>query len=314
MSHHHLPATPETVAWGYWDAERPPMLRVASGDTVTIDTLSGEPEDLPDDEALVLPEHRAVLAGQRGPGPHLLTGPVWVEGAEPGDVLEVKVEEVSLRQDWGWNIVKPLLGTLPEDFPISRRLHIPLDRDRRTARLPWGLELPLAPFFGNFGVAPPPAYGRITSIIPREFGGNLDNRALVEGCTVYFPVFNRGALFSAGDGHAAQGDGEVCLTAIETSLRGTFRLTVRKDLKLAFPRAETAEHYIAMGLNEDLDDAARQALREMIRWITELSGLAAVDAYTLCSIAADLRVTQMVDVNKGVHCMLPKSALHVPAR
>ncbi len=184
----------------------------------------------------------------------------------------------------------------------------------RTATLPWGLTLPLDPFFGNFGVAPPPAYGRITSIIPREHGGNMDNRALTAGCTVYFPVFNRGALFSAGDGHALQGDGEVCLTAIETSLTGTFRLTVRKDLKLGFPRAETPTHLVAMGMNEDLDDAARQALRHMIAWITESTGLPAVDAYTLCSIAADLRVTQMVDLNKGVHCMLPKTALVGPRR
>ncbi|UUX96465.1 acetamidase/formamidase family protein [Aquabacterium sp. J223] len=309
-SHHHLPATAETVHWGYWDAARAPVLHIASGDTVTIDTLSGEPEDLHPDAALLLPEHRAVLAeSPRGSGPHLLTGPVHVEGAEPGDVLEVRIHDVTLRQDWGWNIIEPLLGTLPEDFPLSRRLHIPLDRTKRTASLPWGLELPLDPFFGNFGVAPPPQYGRVTSIIPREFGGNLDNKALTAGTTVYFPVFNRGALFSAGDGHAAQGDGEVCLTAIETSLTGTFEFVVRKDLQLRLPRAETATHYIAMGLNEDLDDAARQALRQMIAWITELSGLPAVDAYTLCSIAADLRVTQMVDVNKGVHCMLPKSAL-----
>lgn len=313
MTHHHLPATPETVAWGHWDASRPSMLRIASGDTVTIDTLSGELEDLPDDESLLLPEHRAVLEGsQRGAGPHLLTGPIWVEGAEPGDVLEVRVLDVQLRQDWGWNIIKPLLGTLPEDFPMHRRLHIPIDRAARTATLPWGLTLPLDPFFGNFGVAPPAAYGRITSVIPREHGGNMDNRALTQGSTVYFPVFNPGALFSAGDGHAVQGDGEVCLTALETSLTGTFQLIVRKDLQLAFPRAETPTHYVAMGMNEDLDDAARQALREMIRWITELSGLPAVDAYTLCSLAADLRVTQMVDINKGVHCMLPKSALPLP--
>lgn len=315
MTHHYLPATAETVHWGYWDARRAPVLQVASGDTVTIDTLSGEPEDLHADPRMLLPEHRAVLEGtHRGSGPHLLTGPIRVEGAEPGDVLEVRIHDVVLRQDWGWNIIEPLLGTLPEDFPLHRRLHIPIDRERRTAHLPWGLDLPLDPFFGNFGVAPPAHYGRITSIIPREHGGNLDNKALVKGSTVYFPVFNPGALFSAGDGHAAQGDGEVCLTAIETSLSGTFEFVVRKDLRATMPRAETATHYIAMGLNEDLDDAARQALRQMIAWITELSGLPAVDAYTLCSIAADLRVTQMVDVNKGVHCMLPKSALPLPAR
>jgi len=309
MAHHHLPSTPETVAWGYWDAARKPVLHIASGDTVTLDSLSGEPDDLPSHMAL-LPEHREVLAKTpRGSGPHLLTGPIHIEGAEPGDVLEVRILDVTLRQDWGWNIIEPLLGTLPDDFPISRRLHIPLDRVKRTALLPWGTELPLDPFFGNFGVAPPPHYGRITSIIPREFGGNMDNRALTKGATVYFPVFNRGALFSAGDGHALQGDGEVCLTAIETSMTGTFEFIVRKDLKAAFPRAETATHYIAMGMNEDLDDAAKQALRHMIAWIVELTGLPAIDAYTLCSIAADLRITQMVDINKGVHSMLPKTAL-----
>ena len=310
--HHHLPSTPETVAWGYWDAKRAPVLHIASGDTVTLDSLSGEPDDLPSHMAL-LPEHREVLAKTpRGSGPHLLTGPIHIEGAEPGDVLEVRILDVTLRQDWGWNIIEPLLGTLPDDFPISRRLHIPLDRVKNTALLPWGTELPLDPFFGNFGVAPPAHYGRITSIIPREFGGNMDNRSLTKGATVYFPVFNRGALFSAGDGHALQGDGEVCLTAIETSMTGTFEFIVRKDLKVAFPRAETATHYIAMGMNEDLDDAAKQALRHMIAWIVELTDLPAVDAYTLCSIAADLRITQMVDINKGVHCMLPKSALKRP--
>jgi acetamidase/formamidase len=310
MTHHHLPATPETVHWGFWDAALEPQLRIASGDTVTIDSLSGEPKDLPPDKSLLLPEHETVLAGaQRGSGPHLLTGPVWVEGAEPGDVLEVVIQDVQLRQDWGWNLIEPLLGTLPEDFPRQRRLHIPLDRERKLAKLPWGTELPLAPFFGNFGVAPPANYGRITSIIPREHGGNMDNKTLTAGTTVYFPVFNPGALFSAGDGHAAQGDGEVCLTAIETSLTGTFQLSVRKDLTLTFPRAESATHYITMGMHEDLDDAARQALREMIKLITSHSTLSAEDAYSLCSMAADLHVTQMVDVNKGVHCLLPKTVL-----
>lgn len=306
---HYLPASPATVHWGYWDAALAPVLRIASGDTVTIDTLSGEPGDLPDDSLLV-PEHRAVLAGtQRGAGPHLLTGPVWVEGAEPGDVLEVQILDIQLRQSWGWNLIAPHKGTLPEDFPHQRRLHIPLDREAMVARLPWGSVVPLAPFFGNFGVAPPASCGRITSIIPREHGGNMDNKALVQGCTVYFPVFNPGALFSAGDGHAAQGDGEVCLTAIETSLTGTFRLTVRKDMALDFPRATTGTHLISMGMNEDLDAAACQALRNMIAWVAELTGISREDAYTLCSIAGDLHVTQMVDINKGVHCMLPKSVL-----
>ena len=246
---------------------------------------------------------------RRGPGPHFLTGPVWVEGAEPGDALEVRIREVMLRDDWGWNLILPLRGTLPEDFPEARRMHLPIDRRTLTARLPWGKEVPLRPFFGNFGVAPPARYGAIDSLVPREHGGNMDNKELVAGITVYFPVWNRGALFSAGDGHAAQGDGEVCLTAIETGLTGVFELIVRKDLRIGFPRAESPTHYISMGMHEDLDDAAKQALRHMIDWITELTPLTRADAYSLCSIAADLRVTQVVDGNKGIHCMLPKPML-----
>jgi acetamidase/formamidase len=175
--------------------------------------------------------------------------------------------------------------------------------------LPWGGKLPLSPFFGVMGVAPPPNWGRITSVIPRAMGGNMDNKELIAGTIVYFPVFNEGALFTAGDGHAVQGDGEVCITAVETALAGRFRLTVRKDLKLTAPRAETPTHYITMGFDEDLDDAVRQALRDMIRWIGALRGLSKTDAYTLCSLAADMHVTQTVNVAKGAHCMLPKAIL-----
>jgi acetamidase/formamidase len=314
---HHLAAGPGTVHWGYWDASLAPVLRVSSGDVVTVETLSGEPEDMPGADLgyELLPAQQAVHAeGQRGPGPHFLTGPIYVEGAEPGDVLQVHFREIALAQDWGWNLQAPLLGTLPEDFPDLRRLHIPLDRHKKTACLPWGQELALAPFFGAVGVAPPPGWGRLTSVLPRAFGGNMDNKELTAGSILYLPVFNRGALLSIGDGHAVQGDGEVCLTAIETCLTGTVELTVRKDLRLALPRAETPEAWITMGFDEDLDDAAKQALREMIKLIGELAGLGPQDAYTLCSLAADLRVTQTVDVNKGIHCVLRKQDLPGPAR
>jgi acetamidase/formamidase len=280
-----------------------------------VETLSGEPEDMPTPELgfEILDAHRAVHQnGDRGPGPHFLTGPIHVHGAAPGDVLEVAFEAIELWQDWGWNLQAPLLGTLPEDFPDLRRLHIPLDRDRMVARLPWGQELPLKPFFGVVGVAPPPAWGRLTSVLPRAFGGNMDNKELTAGSILYLPVFNDGALFSVGDGHGVQGDGEVCLTAIETCMRGTVRLTVRKDLRLDLPRAQTPDAWITMGFDEDLDDAAKQALRAMIKLIGELTGLSRQDAYTLCSLAADLRVTQTVDVNKGIHCVLRKE--HFPAR
>ena len=312
VEHHTLQANPETIAWGYWDAARDPVLRINSGDQVTLHTISGEPEDLPTDHALVLPEQFEIHAHcARGPGPHFLTGPIWVNDAEPGDTLEVRIIEIQLRDKWGWNLIEPLLGALPEDFPSRRRLVLPIDRDAQIATLPWGIDIVLKPFFGNFGVAPPPHYGRITSTIPREHGGNLDNKDLISGTTTYFPIWNEGALFSAGDGHAVQGHGEVCLTAIETGMIGTFELIVRKDLELKFPRAESPTHLISMGLNEDLDDAAKQALREMIDWITGLTGLSREDAYTLCSLAGDLHVTQLVDVNKGVHCILPKALLPV---
>jgi acetamidase/formamidase len=293
----------------------PPVLTIKSGDTVTIDTLSGGPADLPDAAGgfTVLPEHRAVhAAGHPAPGPHFLTGPVAVEGAKAGDVLEVRIKDIKLRQDWGWNLQAPWLGTLPEDFPELRRIHVPLDAARGVVTMPWGQELAVRPFFGNLGVAPPPAWGRLSSKEPRAFGGNMDNKELAAGAIVYFPVFTDGALFSAGDGHALQGDGEVCVTAIETALTGTFEFILRKNMRVGRPRAETPTTWITMAFDEDLDDAAKMALRDMIALIGELTGLSPQDAYTLCSIAADLRVTQTVNGNKGIHCVIERSKL--PAR
>jgi acetamidase/formamidase len=255
-------------------------------------------------------EHRDIHAKLKPRvGSHILTGPVYVEDAEVGDVLEVHIIDVQLRQDWGWNLVRPLLGTLPEDFPTERLLHIPIDRRSRTAVLPWGKQIQLRPFFGIHTVAPRPEYGAVSSIIPREFGGNMDNKEFVPGTTIFFPIWVPGALFSVGDGHAVQGDGEVCLTALETALSGTFELVLRKDIRLRLPRAETPSHYITMGFDPDLDIAAKVALREMITLIGEVADLAPVDAYSLCSLAADLRVTQLVDGNKGIHAMLQKELL-----
>lgn len=313
--HHHLASTPGNVQWGLWDGSLPPVLRIASGDRVTIETISGEPEDMPDTASGFAPvpgQTDVFAATSRGPGPHFLTGPVHVEGAEPGDVLEVRCLDIALRADWGWNLQAPFLGTLPEDFPQLRRIHFPLDRDKMIATLPWGQQLPLKPFFGNFGVAPALEWGRLSSVQPRVFGGNMDNKELGVGSITYFPVFVPGALFSAGDGHALQGDGEVCLTAIETALTGTFEFHVRKDMKLTTPRAETPGAWITMGFDEDLDDAAKIALRDMIALIRDKSGLSAQDAYTLCSLIADMRITQLVDDNKGVHCVLEKK--HLPGR
>jgi acetamidase/formamidase len=232
-----------------------------------------------------------------------------VSGAEEGDTLEIKILRCTLRQDWGWNLIYPELGALPEEFKEERRIYIPLDRGSMTARPPWGGSLKLKPFFGVMGVAPALRRGRIPSMPPGEHGGNMDNRELGEGATLFLPVWNKGALFSVGDGHAVQGDGEVCLTAIETALSGTFEFNVRKGLPLSYPRAETPAHFITMGMDPDLDIAAKGALREMISLIHNAAGLSREDAYRLCSMAAELRVTQLVDGNKGIHVMLAKEAI-----
>ncbi len=244
MTHHHLHSSPETCHWGFFEAKLKPVLTISSGDEVTVDTVSGGPDVVPDRSKFHIPPELADIHAKNErmvPG-HILTGPIAVEGAEPGDVLEVDILDVQLRQDWGYNLIRPLAGTLPDDFHETRLLNIPLDRAKMVGRMPWGLDLPLKPFFGVMGVSPPPAWGRITSLIPRAMGGNLDNKELGAGVKLYLPVFVPGALFSCGDGHGVQGDGEVCVTAIETALQGRFRLTLRKDLRLNYPRAETLTH------------------------------------------------------------------------
>jgi acetamidase/formamidase len=310
MAHHHLAASVETVHWGWFQSTLKPVLTIDSGDRVTIQTVSGGPANLPGPDHWVPPELLRIhdKSERRLPG-HILTGPIHVRGAEPGDVLEIRIVDVSLRQDWGYTFVRPLAGALPNDFAEFEQMIVALDRERQVARLPWGTELPLRPFFGVMGVAPPAPWGSISSIQPRAHGGNLDNKELVPGATLYLPVFNTGAGFSVGDGHAVQGDGEVCVTAVETALEGTFDVIVRKDLGLTYPRAETPTHRIAMGMDPDLDDAARDALRRMIEWVTSITTLTRAQAFMLMSLAADVHVTQLVNEHKGIHVMLPKSAL-----
>lgn len=307
-THHTVACRPEHCHWGFFDAALKPVVTVASGDTVSYDCVSGGRDVLPDGSGFeILADHRAIHdALTPRLGAHILTGPVAVAGAEPGDVLQIDILSVEPRQNWGYTRIRPLAGTLPEDFPVTKLWHSRIDRQRGVATLPIGMEIELAPFFGVMGVAPPPVYGACTSIVPREFGGNMDLKELTAGTTLYLPVWAPGALFSCGDGHGVQGDGEVCITALETALAGTFRLTVRKDLHYKLPRAETPTHHIAMAFNEDLDDAAKDALRAMIDLIGEKMGLARDDAYMFASLAVDMRVTQLVDGNKGIHAMLPK--------
>ena len=310
-THHLLRPSPETIHWGFFDAALKPVLTVRSGDRVTIESLSGAREESSNAPVPLFPEHLAVLEHCKPRlGPHIMTGPVAIEGAEAGDTLEVRIEAVELRQAWGYNTVRPLKGSLPEDFPErASTITSPIDIARKESKLPWGVTVPLRPFFGVMAVAPRPSYGAVSSIEPREFGGNIDNKEFIPGTNLLLPVQAPGALFSVGDGHAVQGDGEVCLTAIETALTGTFELILHKKTGLSFPRAITPTHLIAMGMDPDLDDAAKQALREMIKWLVELKGWKAVEAYRTCSLACDLRVTQIVDGNKGVHAMFPRALL-----
>jgi acetamidase/formamidase len=302
--------TPSTVQWGYFAAEARPVLTVKPGELVTIDTIVGIPDMLEelgaaaDDPIREMKEMYAKVK-DRGPGPHFLTGPVAIEGAMPGDVLEIEIVEVRLRSPYGWMMIEPGSGALPEDFPYLRKKLIPLDRDKMLAEFAPGIRIPVRPFFGNLGLAPPT--GRLSSAPPAFNAGNLDNKWMVAGTRLMIPVQVPGGLFSVGDGHAAQGDGEVCITAIETNLTGVFRFQVRKDRKLRWPRAETPSHIITMGLHESLDEAARRATKEMIDYLTTERGLSRDDAYMLTSAAADLHVTQVVDGVKGVHAMLPKA-------
>lgn len=311
---HRLEATPSTVAYGYYWSEAKPVLRIASGDILDVDTLlTNSPTGLQkagvaDDR--IQSSLKAIVAEvtgeRRGPGGHILTGPVYVEGAEPGDVLEVKILAIDFAIDYGYNGCSGFLPQNCEPGAVSRIL--PIHAKTRTADFAPGIEIPLHPFFGSMGVAPAPELGRVSSNPPGRHAGNLDNRELGVGSTLFIPIFAPGALFEIGDGHAAQGDGEVDQTAIETSLRGRVQLTVRKDLKLTWPRAETATDYISMATDPDLTVATKTAIQEMIDFIAATMKMTRHQAYQLVSIAGNVAVTQLVDKpNVGVHVKLPKS-------
>jgi acetamidase/formamidase len=304
---YELKATPENVVIGSYWSEAKPAIRVQSGDTVVMHTISQSIGSA--SKELIGPEYDAIRSStkERGPGGHFLTGPVYVEGAEPGDVLEVRIQKIDLDIDVATNNFGPTSGFLPEDFPYRKGKVIKLDRQRKVAQFAPGIEIPLRPFFGSMGVAPPAAAGKYNSAPPWIHAGNMDNKEFVGGTILYIPVHAKGALFEVGDGHAGQGDGEVDITAMETSLTGTFQFIVRKDMHLTWPRGETPTHYIVMGTDEELVVATKTAVREMIEFLVKEKGLSRDDAYMLSSVAADFHITQLVDTRKGVHGMIPKS-------
>ena len=308
-----LKATPKTVAWGYYDAKAAPVLRVKSGDTVEIQTLiTSSPKRLEDAGVAPRQVEQSLRdindqVKDKGPGGHILTGPVYIESAEIGDVLEVRILAAKLAIPHAYNGFGPGRGYLPDDYPYAKMKTIPLDEKRMAAHFADGIEIPVHPYFGSMGVAPPESAGRFNSAPPWIMAGNLDNKDLVAGTTLYIPVHAKGALFEVGDGHAGQGDGEVDITALETSLTGIFQFIVRKDLHLKWPRAETPTHYITMGLYDDLNMCAQMAVHEMIDFLMTEKHLSHDDAYMLASIAADFHLTELVDGNKGAHMMIPKS-------
>jgi acetamidase/formamidase len=308
---HRLEATPSTVAYGYYWSEAKPVLRIASGDIIDVDTLLTSTPDRLEKAGVPAAEIQASLRAivdqvkDRGPGGHILTGPIYVEGAEPGDALEVHVLSIDLPIEYGYNGCS---GFIRENCtPGAGTRIIRMDRKRMIGHFAPGIEIPLRPFFGSMGVAPPPARGRVSSNPPDIHAGNLDNKELVAGTTLWIPVYVPGALFEIGDGHAAQGDGEVDQTAIETSLRGRVQLTVRKGMTLTWPRAETPTHFISMGTDVDLTKATRIAIQEMIDFLARTKNMDKHTAYQLTSIAGDVAITQLVDGTMGVHVKMPKA-------
>jgi len=310
---HQLPLTPANVHWGYYDSRLKPVLTIASGDRVNVETmvagglqrlrLAGATEaEIPESLKAV---EKAIT--ERGPGAHPMTGPIFVDGAMPGDTLEVRIISIDFLHNFGVNAFAPGGGVLPSNYPYAQLKLFRWQPGATTVEFAPGINLKMAPFFGSIGVAPPPLAGRISSREPGWHGGNLDNKDLVAGSTLFLPVHVAGGLLSIGDGHAMQGDGEVTGTALETSLKAAIEVHVRKGPRLTWPRAETPTHYIAMGLDPDLDEATRLATREMVDFLVAAKGLSRDDAYMLVSLQGDLHVTQAVDATKGVHVTIAKS-------
>ena len=310
---HQLPATPSTVAYGYYWSEAKPAIRVKSGDVVEVETmltnspaglerLGVKPEDIPQNLRDIVTQDTG--AARKGPGGHILTGPIFVEGADSGDVLEVRIQSISLPIAYGYNGCS---GFVRELCQAGSTRIIQMDRQKMTAEIAPGITVPLRPFWGSMGVAPAASLGRVSSNPPSRHAGNMDNKELVAGTTLYVPVFVKGALLEIGDGHATQGDGEVDQTGLETNLRGRVQLIVRKDMKLDWPRIETPTHWITMGTDTSLVVATKTAITEMVKMLQEMKHITQTQAYQVSSMAADLHITELVDGNVGVHMLIPKS-------
>ena len=309
---HELKSSPSTVHRGFYDATLKPVLTIDSGDRVRVWTTTGNPRYF---ESLGVPKDKipaelyAAFEGVQDNerGDHTLVGPIYVNGAEPGDTLEIRILLVDVWLPIAAQSFRPHRGVLPEDFPYAKDRVLWIDMNKKTVEYAPGVVVPVKPFWGDIGVAPPREMGRVISGPPNINGGNMDNHDLGAGSTLYLPVHVPGALLSLSDGHAVQGDGEVCLAAVETSLKGEIQVIVHKGKRIGWPRAETPTHYMTMGFDEDLNQAAKIATREMLNFIVETKGLSREDAYMLLSATMDLVVTQAVDGVKGIHALVPKA-------
>jgi len=318
----HLRSTPETVSWGWIAADRAPVLRVKSGQTVRIDTVTHQGLNTPQNPVAffgaagirpqdVLKDASEIYSAVKradGAGPHILTGPIHVEGAQPGDMLEVRVLDVAIRVPYGVNATGPGSGVVPDLLTKAEQKIIHLDLKRNVALFARDVEVPLAPFMGIVAVAPPPRLKRVSTKPPGAFGGNIDFKHLIAGSTLYLPVFNDGALFYTGDGHACQGDGEVDGTAIEISLTPTLQLIVHKGAgkSMNWPRAEDAANCYSMGMGPTLDEALKNAIREAVDFLKGRAGLSTAEAYALCSLAVDFRIGEAVNNVQLVYGVIPK--------
>src|SRR5467141_511174 len=281
---HELKASPTTVHRGFFDASLKPVLTIDSGDVVRLWTTTGNPRYF---ESLGVPKEKipaelyASFEGAPGEGrdDHTLDGPIAVRGAEPGDTVEIRIRSIDLWLPIAAMSFRANRGSLPEDFPYSRDRVFFIDHAKKVIEFAPGIVVPAKPFWGVIGVAPPRSMGRVPSGPPNVFGGNMDNHDLQPGTSLFLPVHVPGALLSIGDGHAAQGGGEVGLSAVETSLKGEIQVVLHKNKLLKQPRAETPTHFMTMGLNADLDEAAKIATREMLDWVVEMKGLSREDAY-----------------------------------
>lgn len=315
-----LSSTPETVLWGYLAANLPAALTIKSGQVVRIDTLShqglttsqdpvkyfGAHGIVPDQ---VLPDAMAIYSQvkrPKGAGVHFLTGPIYIEEAEPGDMLEVRVLDVKFRVPYGVNNTGPGRGVLPDLIkgPTPKVIH--LDLDRNVALFSGDIEIPLDPFMGIMAVAPPRTIGLVSSTPPGAWGGNMDLKKLVKGSTLYLPVFNKGGQFFTGDGHGIQGDGEVDGGALEISLTPTLQFILHKGKELKSPIAETSTEYITIGMSVDLNEATKIAVQEAVNFLEREKHLSSADAYALASLSVDLVIGEDVDIVNLVYAKIPK--------